>query len=505
MLTLRTLGWIQHAGYRIQLNKKFRAHLLLLACLSLAFLSLTAACYAITIFYGAEYVKWILLGLFSLTSALFILCTWKKSPALLKFTPRAVRLLCALTVVHFLISRLLIFLGGLIQVSGAGLDFSLLFILPVLVLPAAAVALISVKPVESAVARHFISKAKRKLDERQGLIRIGITGSYGKTSVKNMIAALLGECAYATPASFNTPMGICRAVNDMPEGVRYFVCEMGARRPGDIAELCGIVRPRVGVITGIAPQHIQTFGTIDNIVATKGELIENLPCNGIAVFNGYDEKAAEMYISCPIRRRYLTKRSVHYENFRLTPRGSVFDLVTREERAECRLLLIGRHNIENFCLAAQVCLALGMTLEDVAARCENIRPVPHRLEIIDTGRGITVIDDGYNSNVRGAKAALEALSLFDGRKIVAAQGFTETGSKDEELNTRLGEQIAEVADIAILIGVKAKLIEQGLALHYFPRENIYIVSSLSEAQKLFGKILRAGDALLIENDLPENV
>ena len=157
MLTLRTLGWIQYAGYRIQLNKKFRAHLLLLVCLSLAFLLLTAACYAITVFYGAEYVKWILLGLFSLTSALFILCTWKKSPALLKFTPRAVRLLCALTVVHFLISRLLIFLGGLIEVAGVSLDFGLLFLLPVLVLPAAAVSVISVQPVGSAGGRRFFS------------------------------------------------------------------------------------------------------------------------------------------------------------------------------------------------------------------------------------------------------------------------------------------------------------------------------------------------------------
>ena len=499
------MGWIQHAGYRISLNKKFARHLLALCALSCVFLLLTAACYAVVVCLGAGYVEWIMLGLFPLLSSLFTLCTWRKSPTLTKFTPRAVRLFCALTLVFFFLSRLLIFFGGIINIGGMACSFGLLFLLPVLVLPASFAALILVKPVENIIAARFICKAKRKLDERQGLIRIGVTGSYGKTSVKNMLAELLGESAYATPASYNTPMGICRAVNDMPAGVKYFICEMGARRPGDIAELCGIVRPRVGVITGIAPQHMQTFKTLENVIATKGELIDNLPCNGIAVFNGYDEYAQRMCLTCPIRRRYMTKRNVHCENVRLTAQGSAFTLVDGAERAECSLSLIGLHNIQNFCLAAQVCIALGMSVEEVASRAVNIKPVPHRLELIDTGRGITVIDDGYNSNVRGAKAALDALNLFPGRKIVAAQGFAEAGSKDAELNMRLGEQIAEVADIAILIGVKAKLMEKGLIMHEFPQENIYIESSLERAQVIFGRILRAGDTLLIENDLPENV
>lgn len=499
------MGWIQHSGYRISLNKKFARHLLALCALSCAFLLLTDICYAVVVCLGAGYAEWILLGLYPLFTSLFTLCTWKKSPTLLNFTPRAVRLLCALTLVFFLLSRLLIFFGGLINIASAACNFGLLFLLPALVLPASFAALILIKPVENIIAARFICKAKRKLDERQGLIRIGVTGSYGKTSVKNMLAELLGESAYATPASYNTPMGICRAVNDMPQEVKYFICEMGARRPGDIAELCGIVRPRVGVITGIAPQHIQTFKTLENVIATKGELIDNLPCNGIAVFNGYDEYAERMCLTCPIRRRYMTKRNVHCENVRLTAQGSAFTLVDGAERAECSLSLIGLHNIQNFCLAAQVCIALGMSVEEVASRAVNIKPVPHRLELIDTGRGITVIDDGYNSNVRGAKAALDALNLFPGRKIVAAQGFAEAGSKDAELNMCLGEQIAEVADIAILIGVKAKLMEKGLIMHEFPQENIYIESSLERAQAIFGRILRAGDTLLIENDLPENV
>ena len=422
------MGWIQHAGYRISLNKKFARHLLALCALSCAFLLLTAICYAVVVCLGAGYAEWILLGLYPLFTSLFTLCTWKKSPTLTKFTPRVVRLLCALTLVFILLSRLLIFLGGLINIASAACNFGLLFLLPALMLPMIFIALVMTMPVERAISARFICKAKRKLDERQGLIRIGVTGSYGKTSVKNMLAELLGESAYATPASYNTPMGICRAVNDMPAGVKYFICEMGARRPGDIAELCGIVRPRVGVITGIAPQHMQTFKTLENVIATKGELIDNLPCNGIAVFNGYDEYAERMCLTCPIRRRYMTKRNVHCENVRLTAQGSAFTLVDGAERAECSLSLIGLHNIQNFCLAAQVCIALGMSVEEVASRAVNIKPVPHRLELIDTGRGITVIDDGYNSNVRGAKAALDALNLFPGRKIVAPRLVARTRS-----------------------------------------------------------------------------
>ena len=336
---MRAMGWIQHAGYRISLNKKFARHLLALCALSCVFLLLTAACYAVVVCLGAGYVEWILLGLFPLLSSLFTLCTWRKSPTLTKFTPRAVRLFCALALVFFFLSRLLIFFGGIISIGGRACSFGLLFLLPVLVLPASFAALILVKRVENIIAARFICKAKRKLDERQGLIRIGITGSYGKTSVKNMLAVLLGEGAYATPASYNTPMGICRAVNDMPAGVKYFICEMGARRPGDIAELCGIVRPRVGVITGIAPQHMQTFKTLENVIAAKGELIENLPCDGIAVFNGYDEYAERMCLDCTIRRRYMTKRNVRYENVRLTAQGSTFTLACGRREGGVRHLL----------------------------------------------------------------------------------------------------------------------------------------------------------------------
>lgn len=501
---LDMLALVQGAGYKISPNKKFMLRLRAQFILTLVLALIAAALFIVQAVTGAAYVKLIFFGAQCLCFGMYFLCTYIKSVKLPKFTPRLIRLFCALVVIAFLISRLVIFAGSKLVIAGTVCGLYLMFLLPALIPLLIVAALIFVKPLESIIARRFISRAKSRLDERQGLIRIGITGSYGKTSVKNMLAALLGDAAYATPASYNTPMGICKAVNDMPADVKYFLCEMGARRTGDIAELCGIVRPRVGVITGIAPQHMQTFKTLDNIIAAKGELIESLPCNGAAVFNGYDENAVKMYRNCSIRKRYMTKKGVYFENALLTPRGSAFDLVCENERASCELPLIGRHNIQNFCLAAQVCLALGMSLQEVAARAKYIKPVPHRLEVIDTGRGITVIDDGYNSNVRGAKAALDALAGFDGRKIVAAQGFAEAGNKDAEFNIRLGEQIAAVADIAILIGVKAKLIEQGLTAHFFPRENIYITSSLTAAREIFGRILLRGDVLLIENDLPEN-
>ena len=505
-LSLETAGAFQRGGYRPALDKRQRKNLLYLCLLSLAWAVLAGAAHALIKWAGADWFGWLAAGLFVFSAAMFVFCTWGKSPQHIKFTPRALRLLCALFLTGTLLCRALIFFASLVS-RGAAAWFFALPILPLLVFPALLPALLLALPVERAIAARFICKAKKKLAAMPFLIVIGVTGSYGKTSVKNMIAALLGEQAYATPASFNTPMGICRAINEMPANTKYFVCEMGARRQGDIAQLCGMVRPQVGVITGIAPQHMQTFKTLDAVIKTKGELIEELPCNGIAVFNGYDEHCARMWRACTLRQKFLTgEEGVHARDIIVSSNGSTFDMCVSGSCYPCRLKLIGRHNIENFCLAAQVCLALGKSAAELAAKAENILPVPHRLQLIDAGRGITVLDDGYNSNVRGARAALEALNAFSARrKVVAAQGFAEAGAEDERLNAELGEQIAECADIAVLIGVKAKFLLSGLQKRGFDPQNIYIYPTLAKARELFARLLKEGDVLLIENDLPENL
>lgn len=505
LLSLETLGHIQRAGYRLSLGKKAAWEQLRLVLLALVWAALTAAAYALERSFDAEYALWLYLGVFSLSACLFTLCTWVRSKQHLKFTPRAVRLLCALFVVDFFLARLLAQIGEVIFESGKG-AFAALFLVPLLTLPGAALARAFIYPLEALIFSRFVKRARRRLESMNGLVVIGVTGSYGKTSVKNMIATLLGERAYATPASYNTPMGVCKAISDMPEGVKYFICEMGAGRRGDIARLCSIVRPQIGVITGIAPQHLKTFKSLENIIATKGELVDSLPCKGIAVFNGYDDFCADMFKKCVLRRKFITgERGVSFSDVELDEEGSRFLLKAGGEERRCFLRLVGRHNMENFCLAMQTCLALGEDVNELCERASEIAPVPHRLEVLKTRGGITILDDGYNSNVRGAKAALDALSLFKGRKVVAAQGFAEAGKADEKLNTALGEQIACVADIVVLIGVKAEFLRRGLEKHAFPPERIYIESSLERAQKLFARILREGDVLLIENDMPENL
>ncbi len=369
-------------------------------------------------------------------------------------------------------------------------------------------AFLLILPLEKHIQNKYFDKAVKKLDECRNLVKIGITGSYGKTSVKNIMATILSESynVVKSPFSYNTPMGLAKSVNDITDDTQIFIMEIGARKVGDVAKIAKALKPQVGVITGIAAQHLQTFGSIEDVMRGKYELIESLDNNGLAVFNGENARVKNMYDRCNLPRKVLTNfdsGNICVENLITTTDGTSFDLKIGESVRNCRTKLIGRHNIENILLAVTVAVGLGMDIDSISYGIEKLDFTPHRLEIIKSN-GITIIDDSYNSNEVGAKVALDTLSMFDSRKVVLCQGIVEGGEKEEEINYNLGIKISSVADIAILVGKLGEKIHKGLIDSGYNPTRIISYKNLRDAQTAFKDTLRAGDVLLLLNDLPDN-
>ena len=365
------------------------------------------------------------------------------------------------------------------------------------------------KPLEKRINKKFVKKAESALEDRKDLIKIGITGSYGKTSVKEILKAFLSMKyeVLSTPESYNTPLGISKTVNNLDDNDKIFIAEMGARRQGDIKELTKMVKPDIAVITGVTAQHLETFKTLKAIESAKYELIENMPAGGKAYFSSDNDITAKMYEKCPYSKVLAgagdkTRGSVYAENVEISLSGSKFTLVLNGEKVDIETRLLGAHNVSNVALAAAVAADLGVSLKDIALAAASLKPVRHRLERIDGKNGVIVIDDGYNSNPEGFKRAIELLSAHGGKKYVVTPGFVELGFSENEYNFKAGELMAGVADKAILVGRGGALhVKEGLLYQGYDPANILMVADLDEAKLTLAEFLSPGDAVLFENDL----
>lgn len=368
-------------------------------------------------------------------------------------------------------------------------------------------------PLENAIRRWYFNNAKKILKARDNVIKIGITGSYGKTSTKFILGNILSELSntLVTPDSYNTPMGITRVIREklLPEH-EIFVAEMGARYKGDITQLCELVKPRFGIITSVGKQHLDTFGSFENVVSTKMELFHALPKSGAAFINGEIPECRRMFLSCNVENNFLygfTGDDLYLKatDIQTGPDGCSFTLVKENgESVNCKTALLGRHNILNITGASSLALYLGLTLEKIAEAIAKLEPVEHRLQLIKGP--VTVIDDAFNSNPEGSKAALEVLKDFKPAKlVVVTPGMIELGSEEAALNKEFGAYMADVADIAILIGhERVEPIKKGLTENGFNEANIVKVDSLDDAVKILPGYATPGSVVLFENDLPDN-
>ena len=382
-------------------------------------------------------------------------------------------------------------------------------------------------PLERTINEAYLFSARKRIKALNPKV-IGITGSYGKTSTKYILHRILSEKfnTLMTPDSYNTPMGICKVIRgQLVAEHEVFVVEMGAYKRGDIRDLCNLAAPQIGILTAVGPQHLERFKSVENIAKTKYELIESLPSGGLAVFNCDNEICAELANKReqggnPVFR-YATEPSSSVEaserpqltatNIRHTSDGLTFTvhpLVDTQEatEVEIRTQLLGRHNVSNILAAMAVAMACGMTLEEIRAAIAKVEPVPHRLQLASGAGGVTIIDDSFNSNPVGAKAALEVLSeIGEGKKVLVTPGMVELGEKEYEENKKLGERAADVCDLVILVGPMRTLpILDGLKAAAYPSQQIIVALNLEEVKKHLATRVQPGDVVLFENDLPDN-
>jgi UDP-N-acetylmuramoyl-tripeptide--D-alanyl-D-alanine ligase len=464
----------------------------------------------------------------------------------LVFTGRAKRLLAAalLAPVLLLLATIVLAVAGLTTIA-----LAIALAIGVLLLAGASWTLLianrALQPLQQAINRRYEERAKRSLREWDPLV-VGITGSYGKTTTKFCVGAVLeaDRPTLVTPESYNSYLGVLRTINEhLRASHKAFVVEMGMFRRGDIAELCDLVHPKIGVITAIGPMHLERLGSIEAIAAAKGELLDALPPDGHFITNAEDPRCLELAARAkvpvtlfgiehddprsaspaqapqapgtPSRTTFPSPQNnappaqIVARNVRLSDGRTTFTLQVGGPdgpQVEVSAGLLGTHNVSNLLAAAAVGHVLDIPLQRIAQGLAQVQAPAHRLQPIHNRRaGVVVIDDAYNSNPDGAAAALDVLREHPAtRRLLVTPGMVELGDLEQQLNRRFGEQAGSVCDIAILVGPdRTAPIREGLASAGLAEAGIHVVRDIGEATTLLARLTRTGDVVLFENDLPD--
>lgn len=514
---------MQQSGYRgkryfkwlLNPETPYLSRLMLLCLLGLLFFCLLSVCFLSVV--GNTITSYMGFLSYVLFVSLYIDSERNVNAKLpLKKTKRLVRLCITYEIILTLLTFGIIVLVNFIAYSIGDEVVGVLRYAPICLIPLLSpyvlfLAYLINEPFENAIKKHIVLKATAKLDSAD-VIKIGITGSFGKTSVKEILNTVLSQKfrVLSTPNSFNTPMGIALTVKGLDSTHDIFIAEMGARNKGDIKELADMIKPSVAVLTGINNQHLESFGSIETIKDTKFELFEGLTENGVGFFSSESEGAKELFnrfngekYSAGINKE---GNFAYATDITTDERGMSFNLhINGEQTVKCCTVLLGRHSVSNICLAAAVAYKIGLTPEEIAMGVNRIPALKHRLELLPNNKNIVIIDDSYNSNEDGIRAAMEVLDTFSGRKIVLTPGLVELGKMENVVNLEFGKTLARHADLVIVIGKhNAEMLISGLTDGGFNKENILFAKSLNKANVLLNGIVKEGDVVLFENDLPDN-
>lgn len=449
--------------------------------------------------------EWFLI--FSMPFVLWAFFIINKPVIPLKFTKRAIRLVFTIVVLMCYIALL-----GLKRI-GVPLFTMLYLMIPFIIILARFIN----EPIEWMIRKRFLKAAKIKLSKNKGLFKIAITGSYGKTSTKNILKQLLDSdyLVLATPHSYNTPLGIARTINEhLYQNTEIFIAEMGAFRPGEIEYLTNLLEPTIGILTAIGPQHLSTFKTLDRIIKTKMELLESQNGPRCLVVNADDENISN-YLKTNSYKGTVVGVGIKNEkakylasNLRTNKNKTLFSFYQEGEYLfDVATALLGRHNIYNILLGMATIFEMDQFGLDIKKTklpqlVGKVKPTTHRLEYQERGKWI-VLDDSYNANVTGYIYALEVLAGYNGLKIVITPGLVDGGKATKGQNETIAKRLMDVADEVFLIDNMAsrfirKVFEEGA----YPCTVFKSFKAASQAvtEKFFDQPI----TLLIENDLPDS-
>ena len=298
--------------------------------------------------------------------------------------------------------------------------------------------------------------------------------------------------------------------NYMDKFDEILIAEMGAYVKGEIKGLSKLVKPQYGILTTIGTAHLETFGSEQNIIDGKFELIESLPRDGFAILNGDDPKQVNYHLKNPVRVVWIginnEEADVRATNIKCSNKGTTFDVIFKgdSKKYSFETRLLGNHNVYNILSGIACGREFGIDVDDLIQAVKNVHPVEHRLELKKIN-DYYMIDDAYNSNPVGAKNAVQVLGMMPGLKVVVTPGMIELGKKEDEYNKIFGEQIAEVADYVVLIGEqKTKPIKEGLLTKGFDKDKIVVYNDVRDAYPFIGTLTKGQEVFaLFENDLPD--
>lgn len=368
------------------------------------------------------------------------------------------------------------------------------------------------KPLEDRINARYTNAARKKLAAAKGLIRIGITGSYGKTETKLILKTLLSEKyrVLATPPSFSTAMGVARVVNEQLSGKhQVFIAEMGAQKRGEIREIARLVRPQYGALTCIGEAHLDSFGSIEAVAQAKYELIKSLPETGAAFFGSDGSYGDRLYALCKMEK-YRAGVGEELECYmragqvETSVRGTRFELICADgDRVRAETQLLGSYSVRNIVLAAAIARKLGLSMEEIARGIGKLRPIRHHLQCIPGT--LNVIDDSQNTLPEAAAEALKLFSEFPGRRILVTAGLNALEQDAADKNFAFGMQIAASADYVILVGPEdTREVMRGLMSAHYPKSSVRMVREGEDAAALVQEIASAGDSVLYEGVYPED-
>ena len=362
-----------------------------------------------------------------------------------------------------------------------------------------------IAPLDFGFKLWLVERAKAKIRAHQQLKIIGIAGSYGKTTMKEVLKQVLDTRfkVLATPDSINTPVGISRWILRLLDpSVQILVIEMGEHYKGDIKEICEITKPDIAVISGINEAHLERMGSEENVVATIFEAAQFAKDDALVILNKDDKRILANYKNFVKPNQQVLFYSANLPGFEFSQQifGWQGNL---PEVGEIQIRLMGRYSVGLAQAAGLVAKHLGLTNQQLAHGLNAVRPVEHRLQASFAPGNILVIDDAYNGNSDGAREAVKVLSRFaDRRKIYITPGLVETGAASEEVHKDIGRRLAAVADVVILIRNSVTPdIESGIMNYESGKKpQILWFDTALEAHAALKDILKPNDVILFQND-----
>lgn len=359
----------------------------------------------------------------------------------------------------------------------------------------------------AATGDALLALAADERRRRRDVPVVGITGSTGKTSVKDLTAAVLAMRlrVAASPRSFNTEVGVPLAILGADPEAEVLVCEMGSRGRGHIALVAGVAAPRVGVVTNVGVAHMELFGSAETIADSKAELVEALPEDGTAVLNA-DDPVVRDFADRTRARSLLYGTSadaeIRGEDLALDDLGRpAFTLATADGRERVQLAVAGEHMASNALAAAACGVALGLSAGECAAGLKDARLSPWRMEVLDAPGGYRVVNDAYNANPASVVAALRTARWMarEGRCLAVLGEMAELGPISREQHEWIGEQVARMGIHALItVGDTARLVAVAAAREGVEPDRVRTCDTTEDAITAVRELVRPGDVVLVK-------